>query len=351
VLLEPLSNEVGVSGNEGAIRKIIIPAIKDYVDEVSVDTIGNVYTRKAAKNGSAGANLTVMIAAHMDEIGFMITEIMRDGMLRFTTVGGFDLRILPGKTVLVGKDKIPGVIGTEAIHNLEAGQYDKAPGLKALAIDIGANKKEEAQAKVSLGDYATFDTRYGHLNSDSDNNEVGIIKGKALDDRAGCTMLIELLKQDHPVDVVGVFTVQEEIGLRGARVAAHKTDPDLAIVLECTTANDLPLEKDEEILYPRLGNGPCVTVMDRSFITNQKLLRLIEAAATKNNIPYQYKPPGLGGTDAGAIHQSRMGVPSATIAAPGRYIHGPVALMDLTDFWNCVKLVGTTLDELPEAWT
>lgn len=349
MLLEQLSNEIGVSGHEGAIRKLIIPAIKGYADEVLVDTMGNVYAYKAAKEGKAKAPLTVMVAAHMDEVGFMITEITPDGMLRFTTVGGFDLRILPGKTVRVGKDKTPGVIGTEAIHNLEAGQYDKALSLKALAIDIGASKKEEAQGKVSPGDYATFDTQYSHLNSDPDNNEAGVVKGKALDDRAGCAMLIELLKQDHPVNVVGVFTVQEEIGLRGARVAAHKVNPDLAIVLECTTANDLPV-KDEEIRYPRLGDGPCVTIMDNSFIANQKLLRLIEAAAAKYQISYQYKYPGMGGTDAGAIHQSRVGVPAATIAAPSRYIHSPAALMELADFWNCIKLVGATLRELPEGW-
>lgn len=344
MILEQLSNQMGVSGGEGAIRKLIIPAIKNLVDELTVDTIGNVFATKKAPTDNAP---TVMIAAHMDEVGFMITKIASSGMLRFTTVGGFDTRLLPGNSVVVGKDKIPGVIGLGAIHNLQPGQYDQAPSLKSLAIDIGASKKEEAAAKVSPGDYATFDTQFEHLNGDSQNTETGIIKGKALDDRLGCAMLIELLKQDYPVNIVGVFTVQEEIGLRGASVAAHKVNPDMAIVLECTTANDMPI-RDKEIGYPRLGDGPCLTIMDRSFIASQALLDTVEAAAAKHNIPYQYKYPSMGGTDAGAIHQSRAGVPSITIAAPSRYIHSPAALVELADFWHSIKLVAATLNELPE---
>ena len=347
MLLEKLSNEMGVSGKEGAIRKLIIPAIKDHVDEVVVDTMGNVYAHKAATADAGETRPTVLVTAHMDEVGFIITEITHEGMLRFNTVGGFDIRILPGKTVLVGPEKIPGVIGLEAIHNLEAGQYDKTPRLKSLAIDIGAGKKSEAAQKVSPGDYATFDTRFDLLNGDPDETKAGIVKGKAQDNRAGCAMLVELLKREYPVHLSGVFTVQEEIGLRGARVAAHRAAPDMALVLECTTADDLP-SKDKEIRYPRLGEGPCLTIMDRSFIANQRLLDLVEATAAKHNIPYQYKQPSLGGTDAGAIHQSRMGIPAITIAAPARYIHGPAALMSLADFWHCVELVGATLNELPE---
>ena len=347
MLLEELSNEVGVSGNEGAIRKLIIPAIKPHVDQVTVDTMGNVFAYKAAQP-SNGSLPTVMVTAHMDEVGFMITEVTKDGMLRFTTVGGFDRRILPGKTVQVGKDKIPGVIGLEAVHKTSGSQRSSAPNLKSLAIDIGAGKKEEAQRKVSAGDYATFDTKFDYLNAPSDDEKAGIVKGKALDNRVGCSMLAELLTRSYPVNVVGVFTVQEEIGLRGARVAAHKVAPDQAIVLECTTADDLPI-KDKEIGYPRVGNGPCLTIMDRSFIADQTLLNLAETSAAQAGIPTQYKKPGMGGTDAGAIHLSRAGVPSIAISAPSRYIHSPAALIDLTDFWHCIALVEATLNALAES--
>jgi endoglucanase len=341
LLLEQLSNEIGVSGDESLIRKIIIPAIKNHVDQVTVDTMGNVFAYKS----QAEAAKTVMVTAHMDEVGFMITEIRGSGMLRFQPAGGFDPRILPGKTVLVGKNRIPGVIGLEAIHNLQGDQFSKAPTIKSLAIDIGAAKKEEATAKVSVGDYAAFDTNYEFLNSDPNEPTGGIVKGKALDNRVGCALLVEILKEAYPVNVVGVFTVQEEIGLRGASVAAHKVNPDVAIVLECTTADDIPV-RDKEIGYPRLGDGPCLTVMDRAFFANRTLLDLVEATANKQNIPYQFKNPSMGGTDAGAIHLAQAGIPSIGISVPGRYIHSPVTLMDLADFWRSLELVKATLNEM-----
>ncbi|MEM7034699.1 MAG: M42 family metallopeptidase [Chloroflexota bacterium] len=348
MILEDLSNEIGVSGDEGLIRKIIIPALKTYVDEITVDTMGNVFAYKAGQTQEEGFVPTVMVTAHMDEVGFMITNITRDGLLRFTTVGGFDPRIIPGKRVIVGRNKIPGVIGSEAVHNIPRSQRGQAPSLKSLAIDIGASKKEDAQSKVTLGDYVTFATTFNFLNQASDNghNNSGIVKGKALDNRAGCAMLIEILKETHPVNIVGVFTVQEEIGTRGATVAAHRSNPDLAIVLECTTADDLPIE-GQEIGHPRLGDGPCVTIMDRSFIAPPWLLQHLEQTATTQNIPYQYKHPGMGGTDAAAIHKSRTGVPTAVIAAPSRYIHSPAALMDMSDFWHCITLVNQSLKTLP----
>jgi endoglucanase len=347
VLLAELSNAAGASGNENAVRKLIIPAIKDHVDNLSVDTIGNVY---AAKKGTRQTNITAMVTAHMDEVGFMITKITSNGLLKFKPVGAFDPRLLPGKTVLVGRDRLPGVIGLPAIHNLSAGAQKAAPKVSSLVIDIGANSKDQAAAHISLGDYAVFATQYDHLNSDPGNNQAGIVKGKALDNRVGCAMLIELLRQPYPVNLMGIFTVQEEIGGRGAQVAAHRLNPDLAIVLECTTAEDLPVEKGREIHYPRLGDGPCLTIMDRSFIASGKLVNLFEATAAKHNISYQYKKPNMGGTDGGAIHKSRAGIPTVTIAVPSRYIHSPAALIDLVDFWNCIALVENTLKELPEKW-
>ncbi|MFQ5576981.1 MAG: M42 family peptidase, partial [Anaerolineae bacterium] len=195
---------------------------------------------------------------------------------------------------------------------------------------------------------AVFATRFGFLNTPPGDGKTGVVKGKALDDRAGCAMLVELLRRTHPVNVVGVFSVQEEIGLRGAQVAAHKVDPDLSIVLECTTADDLPPAPDEPIGYPRLGDGPCLTIMDRSFIAGRQLLEHIKTTAERRNIPWQYKRPGLGGTDSGAIHKSRAGIPSVTVAVPARYIHSPAALVQLTDFWHCVELIAAALRHMPQ---
>lgn len=347
MLLKHLSNAAGASGNENEIRKLIIPAVRDLVDKIEVDTMGNVY---ATKKGTAPSNLTVMLAAHMDEVGFMITQINSSGLLKFETVGGFDARVLLGKRVRVGADLIPGVIGVQAIHNTPAESRDKAPKMSSLVIDIGASKKEDAAAKVSIGDYAVFDTEFGHLNSDPADQKSGVVKGKALDDRVGCAVIVELLRQNYPVDVVAVFTVQEEVGLRGAQVAAYRVNPDLAIALDCTSTDDLPVTDERPIHFPRLGDGPCVTLMDRSFIANRKLVKIIEEAAAARDICYQYKKPNLGGTDSGSIHKSRAGIPSVTVAVPARYIHSPVSLIDLADFWRCVDLISATLNDLPEKW-
>lgn len=162
-------------------------------------------------------------------------------------------------------------------------------------------------------------------------------------------MLLELLKGDYPVDLVAVFTVQEEIGLRGARVAAYAANPDLAFILECTAADDLPSpDEDAPEGFPRLGGGPAITVMDRSFIADRRLVDLLVATAEAENIPHQFKRPGIGGTDAGAIHLARAGVPAVAVSVPARYIHSPAAILDLADFWNTVKLMQAALGRLPE---
>lgn len=340
MLLEALSNACGPSGYEGPIRQLLIPAVKDHVDEVQVDTMGNVY---ATKRATGETDFTVMVTAHMDEVGFLITKITSDGMLKFDPVGGFDPRILPGKSLLVGKDNIPGVIGLEAIHHVPREQMYKAPGLEAMVIDIGATSKDSAAAKVAVGDYATFATRFEHLNP-GDDPQQGVVKGKALDNRAGCAALVEILQERYPVNVVGVFTVQEEVGLRGAQVAAHRLDPDMAIVLECTTADDLPIDPKKPLGYPRMGEGPCLTLMDRSYIVDRRLVDFLTQVAEAQGIPYQYKKPGLGGTDAGAIHRSRSGIPSAIVAPAARYIHGPTSLMSLSDYQNGIHLVRAALN-------
>lgn len=351
--LEQLSNAFGVSSVEDEVRRIVLDAVTEYVDEWRVDTMGNLFVTRRRRVTKSGKPLRVMITAHMDEVGFMISEIKSNGRLKFKSIGGFDPRILLGKSLVVGKERIPGVIGLKPIHLLDAKQRHKVDGIKSMFIDVGASS--DSDGKVKVGDFATFATKFGYLGrqtlgrqTDETQLQDGLVKGKAFDDRAGCAILIELLKGDYPVDLTGVFTVQEEIGLRGARVAAYAVDPDLAVVLECTAADDLPrLEEDADEGIPRLGDGPAITVMDRSFIADRRLVDLLIDTAKTEELPYQFKRPGIGGTDAGAVHMTREGVPSVVVSVPARYIHAPAAVLDLKDFWHMVKLMQATLTRIP----
>lgn len=355
--LEQLSNAFGVSSAEGDVRKIIIEAAKSHADEWRVDTMGNLFvTRKSRGDGSSSPRsdgsspaLRVMVTAHMDEVGFMISEIKNDGRLKFKSIGGFDQRVLLGKAVVVGQERVPGVIGLKPIHLLKRGERDKVDDIDSMYIDIGAGDNS-AGGKVRVGDFATFATQFGYLGgAGRRRSDQGLVKGKAFDNRAGCAILLELLKGDYPFDLVAVFTVQEEIGLRGARVAAYAANPHLAFILECTAADDLPSpEEDAPKGFPRLGDGPAITVMDRSFIADRRLVDLLINTAEAEGIPHQFKRPGIGGTDAGAVHLARAGVPSVAVSVPARYIHSPAAILDLADFWNTVKLMQSTLRRLPE---
>jgi endoglucanase len=347
--LEKLSNAFGVSSVESQVRKIILEAVQPYVDESWVDTMGNLFAVRKHKGQASKPPLRVMVTAHMDEVGFMISEIKKDGRLKFKPVGGFDPRVLLGKSVVVGPEGVPGVIGLKPIHLLKSGERGKAGSIESMYIDIGA-ANDQAEGKVSRGDFATFATKFGYLGGQTrSRQDRGLVKGKALDNRAGCAVLLELLKEDYPLDLVAVFTVQEEIGLRGAQVAAYAANPDLAFILECTAADDLPRadEDDKDDGFPRLGDGPAITVMDRSFIADRGLVDVLIDTAAAEGLPYQFKRPGIGGTDAGAVHLAREGVPSGTVSIPARYIHAPAAILDLVDFWNTVKLMKATLGKLP----
>ena len=336
--LRELSEARGVSGHEGEVRTLIFGKIRNLVDEYRVDALGNLITlRKARVHADRPVPKKVMLAAHMDEIGLMITEVAKNGLLRFSPVGGIDPRLMLAQKVLVGDKKIPGVVGVKPIHHLKPEDMKQILRHDQLGIDIGATSESQAEGQARVGDYATFDTAYEELGE--------VAKGKAFDDRAGCAVLIELLKADYPFDLYAVFTVQEEVGLRGSRVAAYAVEPDCAIALEGTVCDDLPKKKD---ISPttRLGAGPAITVMDHTFIAHQGMLRHIVNVAEKNGIPYQFKQPGIGGTDAGAIHTAKEGVPSVTVAVPCRYIHSPVLLLSLKDLENTVALVRETLRTL-----
>lgn len=339
-LLRRLSETVGVSGDEGAVRKAIREIVTELADEVKVDTIGNLYAIKHASTSAPQRAPRVLIAAHMDEIGFMIVGLDSDGLLKFESVGGVDDRILLGKPVWVGENRVPGVIGMKPIHLVKGSERDSVVKIDSLRIDIGATSREAAGRLTKLGDRATFATPFIELGP--------TLRGKALDDRAGCATLIELLRGKHyPVELICAFTVQEEVGLRGAKVAAFTANADAAIAIDCTPANDLPpaLEEDENFKYnTRLGHGPAIYTHDGSTLHDKRMIKYIAHTAETANIPYQFRQPGGGGTDGAAIQRSRAGVPTVSVSVPGRYIHSPAAIISVTDFYNTARLIRLALE-------
>lgn len=337
MLLEKLSNARGTSGNEGQVRDILIEEVKGRVDEFRVDTIGNLITYKKAKGARRNAP-KVMIAAHMDEVGLMVVHVDGKGYLKFSKVGGIDDRVLLSKVVLVGKDAKVGVIGSKPVHLTTHKEREAVVESSAMYIDIGAKSKEEALGSVRIGDYATFATKFAEMGD-------GLVKGKALDDRVGCGLLVDLLKRVYPFDLYGVFTVQEEVGVRGARVAAYAIEPDIAFALESTPCDDSPRDAKFEPRI-RLGKGPAITIADRTTFTDPRLVKLLLETAKDNRIPYQIKQPMIGGTDVGRIHLSKEGVPSAVVSIPTRYIHSPVAVLDTNDLEHALALMNKALPKL-----
>lgn len=336
--LRRLSEASGVSGDEGAVRQIVLEAIDGHADEVRVDALGNVLAR--ARTGSR-RGVRVMLAAHMDEVGLMVIGVTTEGMLKFDRVGGVDERTLVAKPVLVGHARVPGVIGGAPPHLIDWEDEPSPYKIPALAIDIGARTKEEALERVHPGDAAVFATRFERLGN--------VLRGKALDDRVGVATLIELVLDPPPgIELLAAFTTQEEVGLRGAAVAAHALDPQAAIVLDCTPANDLPLwDGSENTTYnTRLGFGPAIYVGDRGTLPNPRLIEHLARTAEAAGLPYQYRQPGGGSTDAAAIHLARKGIPSISLSVPGRYLHTPLSMIFFDDWRASVSLVRAALARL-----
>ena len=342
MILEELSNAIGVSGEEDDVRSIVIPAIQDRVTDLTVDAMGNV---TALLLGTRYPDYTVMIAAHMDEIGMMVTAVDSKGLIQFTGVGGIDARILPGLRVKVGRKRTPGVVLWKPIHMWKD---MKTIPIDQLRIDVGATDKSAAE----LGDRIAFDSCYAQL---SDK----VVRGKSFDDRVGCSILVDILRNGpYPVTVAAAFTVQEEIGLRGAKVAAQRLKPDAAIVLEGTPAYDVPdplREADADDLptnpATKLGHGAVLTLMDRHMITDPRVMEFLRETAEANDIRYQYKTVGAGGTDGGAIHTAHAGVPTMALSAPCRYIHTPTALLNLDDYGQVRRLSEAVLNRItPETF-
>ena len=331
-LLERLSNACGISGDEGDVRKIILDEVRILAENVLVDALGNVIVNRAGKGKN---RLKIMLAAHMDEVGFMVTVDDGGGLFQFRKVGSIDTRQLPGKPVLIGHDQIPAVIGARAIHLTTKEQLRSVIPLETLRLDIGPG---ESKGKVKIGDRAAFSTRFCH--------DHGTVRGKALDNRLGVATLIEILKNPPGnVDIQAVFTVQEEIGGRGASTAAYRLSPDLAIILDSTPAYDMPTWDDTENsrYNTRLGLGPAIYVMDPGTISDTRLVKHFISTAEKQGIPYQIRQPGGGGTDAGSIQRQREGIPSISISVPGRHAHTPIGLAYDSDWLNTLKLFNAAL--------
>lgn len=325
MLLKKLTAACGMPGDESEIRDIIIEEIKDYVNDIKIDRLGNIIATKKGKTSYA----KVMLDAHMDEVGLMVKSIDDGGLIKFVQVGGIDDRILVSKPVLVGKDKIQGVIGAKPIHLQEPEERDTPLKTKELYIDIGAKSKEDAEKVVRKGDYVAFDSDYVEFG----NN---LIKVKALDDRAGCAALIEILKEKYDVTLCAAFTVQEEVGLRGAKVAAYSIDPDIGIALEGTLCSDIT-NVPEASHITNLGAGPALSIMDSRTIFSKELTKRIYDTAMNNGIKIQYRLPSPGGNDAGEIHKTREGVPCAAISVPCRYIHSASSVMNKDDFLGLIN--------------
>lgn len=324
----------GTSGDEGAVREYIKSHIS--ADEVTTDNLGNLLVfkkgRKTPKN-------RIMFAAHMDEVGFMATDITEDGFLRFGAVGGVDPRVVLGRALRFGNGTL-GVVGTKAVHQQSADERRKAPDFPDMLIDIGASSRAEAEKLVKRGDCAVFD-------SDAFVFGDGFIKSKAIDDRAGCLIMMDMINGDPEFDAWYAFTVQEEIGTRGARAAAFTVAPDIAVVLETTTACDIAGSSGDKRVC-ELGRGCVVSFMDRATIYDRGLYQLARETADKLGIPNQTKTLIAGGNDSGAIHVSRGGVRTCALSVPTRYLHSPSCVAKLSDIEATAKLANAVLTAFAE---
>ena len=322
----------GTSGREDAVRDYIVEQIKDKAD-VQIDPLGNVL---AFVKGRQPAKNKVMLSAHMDEVGFLITGIDDDGFLRFDAVGGIDSKVVVGRSVTVGEEALPGVVGLKAIHLCEGDEEKTVPKLSKCRIDIGAASKEEAQQHVCVGDAAYFVSDFKELGPDK-------IKAKAIDDRYGCAVLLDLIEQGVEYDAVFAFLVQEEIGLRGAGAAAFTVQPDYAVVLEATTAADVAGVPAADKVCVQ-GGGAVVSFMDRTTLYDRKLFSDAFALAKEKGIPVQTKTTVAGGNDAGAIHKSNGGVKTLCVSLPCRYIHSATSVADKRDMKACRAMAEALLN-------
>ncbi len=328
--LKVLCELSGVSGRENAVRDYIINEIKEYAD-VKVDALGNVI---AFVRGKKRAVNKVMADAHMDEVGFIVTYIADDGMLKFATVGGINVGVLLARRVRFDNGTV-GVIGMKPVHLLGEGEKNKMPSEDALYIDIGASSADEAKAVVSIGDCAVFDEPYEALGD--------LVVSKALDDRVGCWALVDIIKSGPEYDFYATFTTREEIGA-GARTSTFAVDPDYAVVVESTTAADLAGVPDDKKVCA-VGEGAAVLFMDRGTLYDKDLFELTLSTAKEKNICHQIKSFVSGGNNAAGIHQTGDGVRTVTISVPCRYIHSASCVASVSDVRSVRDLCAAMIEK------
>ncbi len=321
----------GVSGDECRVRDFIRGHVQAHATRVWVDPIGNLM---AYKKGTQGKK-HVLLAAHMDEVGFMVLGVNDNGLLSYEPVGGIDARVVVSKPVLVGEKEVPGVIGAKAIHLQSRAEFEKVLRHEDLYIDIGASTKEEAEKLVKVGDYVSFHSDWREFGE-------GLVKARALDDRVGCMTLMSLLENDYACDITCAFTVQEEIGLRGAACVGHNVEADEALILEGTTANDLG-DVPAHLRVCRVGGGVAISFMDRASVSNRPLWQALRDVAVEEEIAWQLKQSVSGGNDAGEIHTARGGVPTAVLSVPCRNIHSGSSVAAFSDVEALYRLADSYL--------
>ncbi|MRX71789.1 M20/M25/M40 family metallo-hydrolase [Bacillus lacus] len=341
-MLKDLTDAKGIAGNEREARKVMEQYIQPYADEVKTDGLGSLI---AKKTGLAGGP-KVMIAGHLDEVGFMVTQIDDKGFVKFQTVGGWWSQVMLAQrvTIVTSKGDVTGVIGSKPPHILPPELRKKPVDIKEMFIDIGASSKEEALGfGVKPGDMVVPYFEFTVLNNEK------MLLAKAWDNRIGCAIAIDVLKnldgQDHPNEVYGVGTVQEEVGLRGAKTSAQMIQPHIAFAVDVGIAGDTPGVSEKDAMG-KVGQGPGIVLYDASMVSHKGLRDMVTSVADELSIPYQFDTMPGGGTDSGAIHVTANGVPALSITIPTRYIHSHAALLHRDDYENTVKLVTEVVKRL-----
>ncbi|MGL5973323.1 MAG: M42 family metallopeptidase [Oscillospiraceae bacterium] len=334
-LIKNLCNLDGTSSNEKNVKDFIIKEIKSYCQEIKTDNLGNVI---AFKKGLKQSDKKIMISAHMDEVGFIITSIESDGLLRFSPIGGVDPAVVIGCRVKVGENKLLGVIGNKPIHLLSSSEKKTKPTFDNLYIDIGTKSKEETQLKVDLGDFC-----YYYENAKDLGN--GYLTGKAFDDRIGCAILIQLLKEDINYDTYFAFNTREESGLIGAKTTSFAINPDFSIVVECTTAGDnIGFVGKDKVCS--LNDGVVISFMDKACIYDKDLYNKSIKLAEESNIKWQTKTGIFGGNDSSAIQQSKDGCKVIALSTPGRNLHTSSIVVKKSDIQNNFDLAKKLLNNI-----
>lgn len=329
----------GVSSGEDEVRDFLMERCRPYAASMRVDALGNLIV---FKQGEKSTGNKLMLTAHMDEVGFIVNDITEDGHLKFAPVGGIDPRVVIGKRVSVGRNKRPGAIGLKAYHLVSDEEEKRVPDFEDLYIDIGAKDRADAQTVVSLGDLVAFESDAVEFGSD-------MLKAKAIDDRVGCAVMLQLIEEELPMDCTFVFSVQEEVGTRGAFGAAFSVTPEIALVLEGTTAADLPgTDGHRRVAAP--GKGPVLSFMDSGTVYDRGLFELLRDLAEQHNIPWQSKNYTSGGNDSSAIQRTKDGVRVAAVSAPVRYLHTPSSVACCQDLVHMHTLVKHFIEALAASY-